>query len=217
MRAAAGFQAVLSGTASDWVVHDLRPTLCGLVGGSSLGWSVLDRHRGHKVFPGVHTHWTEPSTLLRLPLFTLASHLLPSNTINNPPPWCIFHNPADDLTIDPTTTIPLDQLLGLDDPQEWPKCKCLSPAEVVDSGCIARWRAWVAPRQRNRRAMGRISQRSPCGSSIDGTATRTTGNDDMSGPSTSCPIRWSELQEVLPVSFLGRGTWGKGAGQDGRR
>lgn len=171
MRAAAGFQAVPSGTASDWAAEGMGPTAFGLVGCSSLGWSVHDRHKGVQGVSGCATalrsqkHWTEPSTLLR-PASVL-SH--PSSIFHLPTQSAIrlpAHRPHRRQQLnDLTTTIPLDHtMLDLDDHQEGP---------APDAS--RRWRGWVAPRQRNQRAMGRHSHWPTCGSSVDDTATIRTG------------------------------------------
>lgn len=108
MRAAAGFQAVPSGTASDWAAEGMGPTAFGLVGCSSLGWSVHDRHKGYKVFPGVPPHSGVRSTgrsrqlCCGLPLFSRIH--LPSSTFqHNLQSAClrIVHTAASNSTISP--------------------------------------------------------------------------------------------------------------------
>lgn len=110
MRAAAGFQAVPSGTASDWAAEGMRPTACGLVGCSSLGWSVHDRHKGYKVFPGVPPHSGVRAldgavNFAAACLYSLASilHLPPSTFQHNLQSAClrIVHTAASNSTISP--------------------------------------------------------------------------------------------------------------------
>ena len=88
------------------------PRVVWLAGALLAGLCSIDT-RGTRCFRAYHTHRT---ALLR-PASVHSHPLPPSNTINIPPSWCIFHKPADDLTIDPTTTIPLGQMLDLGGPK----------------------------------------------------------------------------------------------------
>lgn len=98
--------------------------------------------RGTRCFRVCHTHWTEPSTLLR-PASVL-SH--PSSILHLQQNQQSASSTPPPATRRSTATIPLDKMLDLDDYQEGP---------APDASL--RWRPRVAPRQRNQRAMGRHS------------------------------------------------------------
>lgn len=124
------------------------PRVVWLAAALLAGLCTIDT-RGTRCFRVCHRtqeseHWTEPSTLLR-PASVL-SH--PSSIFHLPTQSAIrlpAHRPHRRQQLnDLTTTIPLDHtMLDLDDHQEGPA-----------PNASRRWRGWVAPRQRNQRAMG---------------------------------------------------------------
>jgi hypothetical protein len=161
------------------------PYVVWLAGTLLAGLCSIDT-RGYKVFPGVpHALDGAVNSVCGLPLFSHI-HPPPSNTINNPPSWRVVHNPADDSTT--TTTIPLDQMLDLDDPQEW---------RNANAHLLQRW--W-APDASLAGVLGLLHDKE-MDEQWEGTASgllvaalsmalrqERQDNDNTSGPSTSCPM-----------------------------